>query len=76
MTIIKERFGYAYIVTKDEVEQNILFAYCEGRSFLWNMYFGWRRGIAKTNEMFFWIPKRKINSLNDIIKLMKEKLDK
>lgn len=64
----KERFGYIYLWTCNKKMQNLLFAYCEGRSFLWNMFFGWRR--TKGNEqMFFWIPARK---LEELIALYKE----
>lgn len=28
--------------TNDEMVTNFLLMYCEGKSFLWNMFFGWR----------------------------------
>lgn len=59
----KERFGYVYLWTCDENIQNILLAYCEKRSYLWNLFFGWRKTCFKTGQMFFWIPKNKINLL-------------
>ena len=63
----KEHFGYTYLWTCNETMQNILFAYCEGRSTWWNMFFGWRKTckikIDNTEQMFFWIPSRKVNIL-------------
>ena len=59
----KERFGYVYLWTCDENIQNILLDYCEKRSYLWNLFFGWRKTCFKTGQMFFWIPKNKINLL-------------
>lgn len=59
----KERFGYVYLWTCDENIQDILLAYCEKRSYLWNLFFGWRKTCFKTGQMFFWIPKNKINLL-------------
>ena len=57
----KERFGYTYLWTCNETMQNILFAYCEGRSFLWNMFFGCR--VIRKEQIFFWIPSRKVEIL-------------
>lgn len=63
----KERFGYTYLWTCNRTMQNILFAYCEGRSSLWNMFLGWRKTNKIKNDnieqMFFWIPSRKVNIL-------------
>lgn len=58
----KERFGYTYLWTSNEKMQAILLAYCEGRSFLWNMFLGWRK-TNKENQMFFWIPSNKVERL-------------
>lgn len=67
----KERFGYTYLWTSNKEVQNILFAYCEGRSYLWNLFFGWRRTYYD-DSMFFWIPSRKLERL---INLSKKTLD-
>lgn len=64
----KERFGYTYLWTCDKKIQGILFAYCEGRSRFWNMFFGWRK-TTKENQMFFWIPSRKVEELIEIAKI-------
>lgn len=64
----KERFGYAYIWTCDRTMSNILGAYCEGRSFLWNCFFGWRKTNIN-NQEFYWIPVKKLELL---IKLAEE----
>lgn len=58
----KKRFNYVYLWTSDSRMQKILLAYCEGRSFLWNMFFGWRKTDGN-NQMFFWMPSRKIEGL-------------
>lgn len=63
----KERFGYTYLWTRDKKIQDILFAYCEGRSRFWNMLFGWRK-TTKENQTFFWIPSRKVKELIKIAK--------
>lgn len=60
----KERFGYTYLWTCDIKMQGLLFAYCEGRSTLWRMFFGWRKSV--NDQAFFWIPSRKVNELLDI----------
>lgn len=63
----KERFGYTYLWTCNETMQNVLSAYCEGRSFLWNMFLGWRKTrrnkADNTEQAFFWIPSRKVDIL-------------
>ena len=58
----KERFGYTYLWTSNKKMQDILFAYCEGRSALWRMFLGWRKS-TKDNQIFFWIPSRKVDEL-------------
>lgn len=58
----KERFGYTYLWTCDRTMQNILHAYCEGRSFIWRMFLGWRK-CNKDNQEFFWIPSNKLEML-------------
>ena len=62
----KKRFGYTYMWTCNEKMQDVLFAYCEGRSGLWNMFFGWRKTNSQ-NQTFFWIPTRKLNNLIEIV---------
>ena len=61
----KERFGYVYLWTCNEKMQNILHAYCEGRSALWRMFLGWRKTDSE-NQQFFWIPKNKIDFLMEL----------
>lgn len=63
----KEHFGYAYIWTVNKKMQGLLFAYCEGRSAIWRMFFGWRK-TCKNGQMFFWIPSHKIGELLEIAK--------
>ena len=63
----KKHFGYTYLWTCDKKIQDILFAYCEGRSCFWNMFFGWRK-TTKENQMFFLIPSRKVKKLIEIAK--------
>ena len=61
----KESCGYTYLWTCNQKMQGILLAYCEGRSALWNMFFGWRK-TSNDNQMFFWIPSHKVNELLEI----------
>lgn len=66
----KERLGYTYFWTTDREIQNILFAYCEGRGFWWNVFLGWRKTVALENgvdQMYFWIPTRKLETLLDLV---------
>lgn len=63
----KERFGYTYLWTCDKKMQSILLSYCEGRSVLWRMFFGWRKTTSK-DQMFFWIPSHKLDDLIEIAK--------
>lgn len=58
----KTRFNYTYCWTCNITLQNIILAYCEGRSALWRMFFGWRKTTCK-DQMFFWLPTKKIESL-------------
>ena len=69
----KERFGYTYIISYDPIEQNILEAFCEGKSFLWKMYLGWRKTrIEKdgTETRFYWIPSNKVEILISLSKTL------
>ena len=61
----KERFGYTYLWTCDKKMQGLLFAYCKGRSALWRMFLGWRKS-TRDNQVFFWIPSRKVDELLEI----------
>ncbi len=56
---------YTSYHTNDTTMQNICFAYCEGRSFLWNMFFGWRRTYNK-EMMEFILPSNKIKILKNL----------
>lgn len=72
----KERFGYAYVWTCDRTMQNILSAYCEGRSHLWNLFFGWRKTRFINDEeeqMFFWVPFRKLKILIELADELEER---
>lgn len=67
----KERFGYVYIWTCNRTMQNILDAFCEGRGFWWNVFWGWRR-TDKDGKQFYWIPKNKLKILIDLADDSKE----
>ena len=67
----KERFGYTYFWTCDKAMSDILEAYCEGRSFLWNIFFGWRK-TDKDCKLFYWIPTRKIETLINLAEEIKK----
>lgn len=62
---MRKCFGYTYLWTCDKEMQNVLLGYCEGRSILWRMFLGWRRTTKE--QMFFWIPSRKIDYLIEIV---------
>lgn len=62
MKILKTRLGHSQVATRDTIEQNILFIYCEGRGFLWNLFLGWRK--TKGETMIFWIPTKALDSIN------------
>ena len=68
----KEKFGYVYFWTCDPIFQRILYAYCEGHGFLWNAFLGWRKTISKTNQQFFWIPKKSLDLLIRLAMELKE----
>lgn len=42
--------------TNDEMVADFLFMYCEGKSALWRMFFGWRE--TKGDEFTFKVPRR------------------
>lgn len=72
----KERFSYAYVCTRNRTIQNILSAYCEGRSHLWNLFFGWRKTRFiddKEEQMFFWVPSRKLEILIELADELEER---
>lgn len=63
----KQRFGYTYIITTNPIEQNILSAFCEGKGYIWNTFFGWRKTTVLENgleQMYFWIPSDKVETLS------------
>ena len=45
-------FGYTYYTTKDTLEIALLESYCLGKSFLWNMFLGWRKSKRIENEYY------------------------
>lgn len=67
MINVKERFGYTKVITCDDNEKKVLFAYCEGKSCLWQMFLGWRLSKADGTTIF-WIPSNKIKELIKIAK--------
>lgn len=74
MKVVRRRGPYSKIITVDVVEQEILFAYCEGKSYIWNIYLGWR-SCAKDNCMTFWIPTKSIKELEISINNIKRSVD-
>lgn len=63
----KERFGYTKVIAYDNDEKKVLFAYCEGKSRLWQMFLGWRLSRAD-GATIFWIPSNKVEELIEIAK--------
>lgn len=62
MKVVRRRGPYNKIITVDIVEQEILFAYCEGKGYIWQIFLGWR-STYKDNCMTFWIPTKSIEEL-------------
>ena len=60
--ILKWKFFYVYVWTDDIITKNIFEAYCEGRSRLWNYFFGFRMS-TEDNQYYFWIPANKYDFL-------------
>ena len=56
--------------TNNETLATIFFAYCEGKSFLWRMFFGWRhtRTFLGENVYTFIIPTNKVEELEEYAK--------
>ena len=67
----KERFGYTYLWTCDKIMSDILGAYCEGHSFLWNVFLGWRK-TEKDGKEFYWIPTKKVETLINLAEEIKK----
>ena len=63
----KERFGYTKVITWDDEEKKVLFAYCAGKNRLWQMFLGWRLSRADGTTIF-WIPSNKVEELIEIAK--------
>lgn len=68
----KERFGYTKIIAYDNDEKKVLFAYCEAKSRIWQMFLGWRESRAD-GATIFWIPTKAIKELEDILKVFSKK---
>ena len=66
--VMYQRFWFSKVITADPTTQNVFFAYCIGKSFLWNIFFGWRYTSYKDGSMIFWLPANKLSSLDDCIK--------
>ena len=49
--------------TNDEFIADLLFIYCEGKSFLWRMFYGWRE--TKKDVFTFIVSKRTIKVIVD-----------
>lgn len=67
MVTTNSKLGFVEVCAWDRIDQNILFAYCEGHSFFWNVFFGWRRtkfdDELKKDFMYFLIPSRHYETL-------------
>lgn len=52
------------VETKDELTSHLLSLYCEGRSFIWNMFFGWRKtSYEKGYPVYTYVVPRSISEL-------------
>lgn len=45
------------IITNDDFEIALYFMYCDNKSFLWQMFFGWRR-MDRDNNYTFIVPAK------------------
>lgn len=66
--VMYQRFGFSKVITADPTAQMVFLAYCEGKNFLWNMFFGWRYTSDKDDTMIFWLPTNKLSRLDTCIK--------
>ena len=62
--------------TEDPIEQSLLLAYCEGKSFVYNVFFGWRSGAYTKNgvSMTFRIAPSKLNFILMLAKDLRNEL--
>lgn len=67
----KEKFGYTKVIAYDDDEKKVLFAYCEAKSRLWQMFLGWRE-LRADGAVIFWIPTKAINALENILRVFKD----
>ena len=57
--------GYTYYSTlHTNIEKYLCFAYCEGRSWLWRMFFGWRKSTR--GYCTFLLPKKAVKEIENL----------
>ena len=62
------------ITTNNKFEITLYFMYCDNKSFLWQMFFGWRR-VDKDNNYTFIVPT-KVEKEVETLKKFYNTLDK
>lgn len=59
--------------TNDEFIADLLFIYCEGKSFLWRMFYGWRE--TKKDVFTFIVSKRTIKVIEEWAATFRNKIE-
>lgn len=60
--------------TNDELIADLLFIYCEGKSFLWRMFYGWRG--TKKDVFTFIVSKRTIKVVEEWAAIFRNRIEK
>lgn len=66
MIDIRKKLGFIRLKVDDYTDQIILSAFCEGKGYLWNLFFGWKKSIFKKDGScieIYYIPKNNVNTL-------------
>ena len=62
---------YKLYLEKDENIQHLCLLYCDAKSFLWNMYLGWR--MTDNQGMYFKFTKKQHDRILSTAKILKNK---
>ena len=63
--------GYTYYFTFNfNIETHLCFAYCEGRGWLWRMFFGWRK--SDRQGCTFLLPTKAIKEIENLADMVRE----
>ena len=61
---------YPLFAATTEEEMALLEMYCAGRSFLWNIFFGWRKTTVRGNTTYYYyrVPRKIYNLCQENLK--------